>query len=415
MAIFNSLGSNYDAVDVWLSLKQLLWPNRQLKLKLKQQLEDKFEGEARLLFSGRDAIEYLLTAYELKEGDEVLTQAFSCSSVEEAIVRVGAQPVYFDLGPNQLPTKLEQIQKSYQSAENPKLVILQHTLGYVDDVPEIKSFCEEKNLILVEDLAQSAGALDKNREPAGTHADAVILSFGRDKILDGISGGAAIFKTKPHKFPKIPDWFELSHDLSNKKQVTRLLFFPFFSQIIRMTYDLGIGKGLHWACKKTKLIWTPIKSLHKSYQSYPAYFAPLVLRRLDELDVQLQHRRKIAHYYYNRLTDVNAIKIPVAQKDISYGANLRFPILMHNLQHLKKLVQYLQQNQVFIADRWYKHPVDSGSVEFDSRYQSNSCPLAEKYSRTLLNLPTHKDIQINEAEKIVSLIINWIDSHYDAD
>lgn len=415
--IFNSLGSNYDRTDIWLSLKQLVWPNRRLKFKLKKKLEDKFDGKVKLLFSGRDAIEYLLKAYDIGKGDDVLTQAFSCSSVEEAILRVEARPVYFDLKKDQLQTSLKQVKKAYKLSQNAKAVILQHTLGYADEVGQIKHFCDENDLLLIEDLAQAVGAVDQARTALGAAADAVILSFGKDKILDGITGGAAIFKTNLKKQPKIPDWFALPRDLSNKRLVVKLLIYPCLTRKIRLTYSFGLGKVLHRLAKKLKIIWTPIVSPHKHYQSYPAYFAPFVIKRLNQLEQQLSHRRKIAHYYFNQLKDCPQLSLPITQKDISHGTNLRFPLQLEKARQdnreLSNLINHLAKNQVYISDRWYRQPVDSGSVDFSSQYQPGSCPQAEVFSRSLLNLPTHRSIKIKQAEKITNLIMNWIDCRHE--
>jgi dTDP-4-amino-4,6-dideoxygalactose transaminase len=418
MPIFNSLGSNYDCQDVCLSLKQLLWPDRRLKLQLQQKLEERFDGRARLLFNGRDAIEYVLKAYEIGSGDQVLTQAFSCSSVEEAIVRVGAEPIYFDLSAGQVRVQLEQVKTAYQQASNPKLVILQHTLGYADAEHEISRFCQKKDLLLVADLAQAVGSVNSQRQALGLEADAIVLSFGRDKLLDSIAGGAAIFKNEPSVYPSIPDWFELSHDLSNKEQVVKLLCYPLLTKTVRLSYELGIGelrlgKFLHKLFKKTNLIWTAMRSPHKHFQSFPAYFAPLALRRLENLDMQLEHRRKVAHFYFNRLHNIqNSLHLPITRQMISYGSNLRFPVEVNSAQAKKSLINYLKRNQVYVADSWYRQVVDSGSVQFETAYQPGSCPNAEKMAKTIVNLPTHRLVNLSRAEKIYQLIQKWIQNYH---
>ncbi len=418
MPIFNSLGSNYDCQDIYLSLKQLVWPDRRLKFELQQKLEEKFKGETRLLFNGRDAIEYILKAYEIGPGDQVLTQAFSCSSVEEAIVRVGAEPIYFDLSPGQMRVELDPVKAAYQQASNPRLVILQHTLGYVDAEDKISRFCQEKDLLLVADLAQAVGAVNSQRLPLGLAADAIVLSFGRDKLLDSITGGAAIFKSQPPVYPSIPDWFELSHDLSNKQQVVKLLCYPLLTKIVRLTYLLGVGelrlgKFLHKLLKKLKLIWTAMRSPHEQLQSFPAYFAPLALRRLENLDAQLEHRRKIAHFYFNRWQNIqNLLRLPITRQMISYGANLRFPVELNDARAKSSLLHYLKKHQIYVADSWYRQVVDSGSIQFKSVYQPGLCANAEKMAKRIINLPTHRLVRLEQAEKICQLIKKWSQTYY---
>jgi perosamine synthetase len=407
MAIFNSLGSNYTLADAALCLKQLVWPNRQLKVRLGQVLNKHFNGQPVLLYNGRDAIEYCLEAYGLESGDEVLTQAWSCASIEEAIIRVSAQAVYFDLALQTVKVKLAQIQQAFKRSHQAKAVILQGTLGYGDDVIEIAKFCQEKKLLLILDLAQTVGARAENNQQLGAVADAIILSFGRDKILDGVSGGAVIFKTKPKKLPPVPDWFELSYDLSNKKQVSKLLFYPISTWLIRQTYDLGIGKILHLIAKKTHLIWTPIKSPHRHYQSMPAYFAPLVLKQLKNLDQQLAHRGEIAKFYKQALSDCSQVKVLVSEAEIRLGTNLRFPIQVKTLK-VTPLLNYLAGHKIYVQDRWYRQPVDSGITQFKSSYQPGLCPEAEKLAQTVINLPTHRGISQPKARKIINLLKQYL-------
>ncbi len=410
MTIFNSLGSNYVLRDALLALRELIWPNQKSKIELKKKLESEFVGKAVLLFGGRDAIEYCLKAYGVKRNDSVLTQAFSCSSIEEAINRTGARAEYFDLSPGSIKSTITQVEQAYARSKNPKVLILQHGLGYVDDVEQIKEFCLKKKLILIEDLAQAVGAVDSRGNKVGSFADAIILSFGRDKILDAISGGAVIFKSSSnvsYTMPRLIDWFELSHDWKNKRQVLKLLLYPTLTLVIRSTYSVGLGKLIHRLAQKSKLMESSIISSHSSYQSFPAYFAPLAINKLSSIDVQLEHRRKISLYYLQELKSNKNYQVLVDKRAIKQGTNLRFPVMFSSPNKLSSAIKYLKTKNVFLADRWYKAPVDSASQVFASDYQLGSCPNAEKLSKQLLNLPTHQQIGQKEASKIIQTIKNW--------
>ena len=74
---------------------------------------------------------------------------------------------------------------------------------------------------------------------------------------------------------------------------------------------------------------------------------------------------------------------------------------------MKSLLNFLAKHQIYLFDRWYKKPVDSGSLKFSSNYQSSSCPQAEKLTQTIINLPTHQNISLADAEKIVKLVNDW--------
>lgn len=409
MPIFNSLGSNYTLREVLVSAVLGLKPNQGAEYRtLLKTLKNRFQGEPILLFNGRDAIEYCLIAYGIADGDQVLTQAFSCSSIEEAINRVGAQACYFDLAPGKVATTAKQIKKAFKQAKKPKAVILQHTLGYPDEVVDIKKFCQENNLLLIADLAQAVGAVNLDDELLGKEADAVILSFGRDKVVDAVAGGAVIFRNHPGKLPKLR-----SHQTRINKANRRptLNFYPLLTWLIRKIYAIGLGKGLHWLAKKIGLLTPSIKSPHQHYQSFPFNLSVLLLDSWSRLELQLQHRRKIAYYYLNQLKNNKNLNLPIDAYGIKMGTNLRFPILLKSEKQLQPLLNFLAKNQVYLHDRWYRQPVDSGSFKFNSSYQPKSCPEAEKTARTIISLPTHQNISLADASKIIQLINSYNSTH----
>jgi dTDP-4-amino-4,6-dideoxygalactose transaminase len=129
--------------------------------------------------------------------------------------------------------------------------------------------------------------------------------------------------------------------------------------------------------------------------------------------MQLEHRRKVAHFYFNRLHNIqNSLHLPITRQMISYGSNLRFPVEVNSAQAKKSLINYLKRNQVYVADSWYRQVVDSGSVQFETAYQPGSCPNAEKMAKTIVNLPTHRLVNLSRAEKIYQLIQKWIQNYH---
>ncbi len=409
MAIFNSLGSNYDFNFSWLALQQLLWPNLQSLKKLKQNLEKRFSGEVKLVWKGRDAIEFALASYGIGEGDVVATQAFTCVSIEEATQRVGAKIAYLDLPKEKIQLDVATFISQIKNIKKIKVVILQHTLGYVDEVEKIAAYCQENQILLIEDLAQSFGADYALEAEVGSLADAIILSFGRDKVVDGISGGAVVFKTKPKKDIKIPFAFpatadEVAENKQKKRLVFKDLFYPVLTFLIRKSYDLYLGKLLHLIAKKFNWFYSPVQSFHQHFLSLPAYYAPLVNYQLGLVDEQLEHRRKLAHFYYNRLQKNKKTQIPFDREAIKLGANLRFPLLVQNVDDL---IKYFAKNKIYLVDRWYRQPVACGSLNCEHSYEKGSCPQAENLAKNIVNLPTHQETDLQKAEKIVQIIEQW--------
>jgi len=135
--------------------------------------------------SGTAALHLALIALDVGEQDEVILPSYTCASVGMPILYLKARPVFGDLGEdyNILP---EEIKK--RITEKTKAVIVPHMFGYPADIEKIKEICEDRGIFLIEDCAQSIGALYKNKK-VGTFGDVSIFSFYSTKMITSIQGG----------------------------------------------------------------------------------------------------------------------------------------------------------------------------------------------------------------------------------
>ncbi|MFZ5376951.1 MAG: DegT/DnrJ/EryC1/StrS family aminotransferase [Patescibacteria group bacterium] len=397
MLVFNSLGSNYSANFCWLAFSSIFHA-KDLRPMLTNRLATQFNGEVELFLKGRDAIEYSLMALGIGRGDEVITQAFCCSSIEEAVNRVGAKIQYADLLPGKTYPSLDSLELARQKSSNPKAVILQNLFGYRADDKAIRAWVKKNNLLLIDDLAQSWAA--KSGSISEDNADALILSFGRDKIVDAVSGGAAVVKNKKQQV-------SLSAKAANFV-VVRDLLYPILTWMIRRTYSLQLGKALHFLAKKTGLMTNPIMSVVKNMSPLPKQYSTLVLKRLETLEDEILHRREIAMIYYHGLKDLSAVRVVHDLTEIENGVNLRFIITCHQPQ---SLISFLSKKNIYISDRWYRKAIDCGSIDCPTSYSSGSCPNAEMMAQTVINLPTHGEVSHQHAIRIVNEIINWSENY----
>jgi dTDP-4-amino-4,6-dideoxygalactose transaminase len=294
--IFNSLGSNY---TLPFSLQALMYliqlpPRQKIVAKLEsacKKLFPAFENGPYFFYKGRDAIEFVLKSHSIGDGDLVLTQAFTCHAIEAAIRRTGAQPVFVDLEENSLHPSVKTISAVYKQHPQVKALIIQHTLGFAAPITKIRKWCTENNILLIEDLAQAFGGVDESGALLGSTADAIILSFGRDKIIDAVSGGVCfIRKYSAHTHT------ENFRSLTYKVFCTDL-WYPFLTYCIRKTYPIYLGKIILFVAKTMGLIVSPVKARFEFSTALPASVAALSLTYFETLPEQLAHRRKIAEIY----------------------------------------------------------------------------------------------------------------------
>lgn len=397
--VFMSLGSQY---DFWTSL-EILKPSRNSanRERLKNLLEEKFAGKAILTYKGRDAIQILLKSLKNKDRKVVFMQGFACFALEEAIHQAGFTPGFVDIETNSVNLSLEQIQKAQQKYGLPAAVILQHTFGVPAEMAPIRDWCKQNKVALIDDLAQSFGALDEDRQFLGTKADGVICSFGRDKVIDAVTGGAAIMIN--------PEYFDFSvgSKINFQKSKKWVQFadsiYPFLTVVIRGTFNLQLGKLIHSLAKKTGVMKSPLFSHYNYLSEIPENLAGLALKNLQNLDQLAAHRKKIANIYFVELSKskMENLKIMITADEIARGANLRFPLWVDDPA---KIAKHLAASNVYISDRWYRQVIDCSSIKCDSSYQIGICPNAEELTLSAIQLPTHQLVNEKTAHKITKII-----------
>jgi dTDP-4-amino-4,6-dideoxygalactose transaminase len=426
-----SLGAHYSSHFVTKSIG-LWWQTLVSKTsqagaatdQLKNQLKKQFGGQIVLTYKGRDAIELALKAHGLTNTrDVVLTQAFTCFAIEEAIIRAGATPGYVDIGEGQLNMTVKTLEQAHerinQAGQSAKAVIVQHSLGHPAEIAKIAAWCKTKQLLLIEDLAQSFGAaatdsktnltnqanLDKQvsptkpiGQPLGSLADVVILSFGRDKIIDAVSGGGVIFRT-PSK-----QNFQLSQPA--KTMILKDLAYPLLTWLIRTTYNWGLGKLIHKIATAVHLMTNPTQSPTNQVTGLPESLATLALLQLEQIDQAHQHRAQIAQLYLSELSNT-PLQFITNQKDLESASLLR---VAGTTNQPLGLLNFLKRHNIHLYDRWYRSPVDCGKLNCPTKYQPSSCSNAEQLANTIINLPTHQKITSRDAKKIIKLIKKYFET-----
>jgi len=394
--IFNSLGSNYNFKFVVSSLFSF-FPKKDRK-KLKFVLEKKYGGKAVLLYKGREAIKLALELSGLPKGSKVGVNGFTCYVVYQAIVEAGYKPVYLDTNGQSLNFDIKNLEKHKEI----KALIIQNTLGNPVDIISIKYFCNKNNILIIEDLAHSAGGSYGSGTQIGCVGDFTALSFSQDKIIDAISGGALIIRNK--KFENLSNGIKYEK-LPLGSQI-RDRIYPLLTFKIRKSYRLGIGKMLHFAVKKLNILSNPMGAIANiKYHSLSNWYASMALSSLENLDSQIKHRREIAKIYIKNLSE-NLLSLGVI-KNCDLSTNIRFPIF---IKDRVGLIRSLKGNGVFVSDIWYDAPVAPFKLIGRTGYKGE-CPKAEIDSKQILNLPTHINVTEKDAEKISALINKWLNTN----
>ena len=394
MPIFLSLGSQYSFSDSLAAL----WPvKRESRIALQHYLAEHFQGQAILTYKAREALELLLGRLQHSDSTHIFFQGFACYALESAITKAGKQPSFVDVAEQSVNLSLETILAAQKRYGTPAALLVQHTFGVPAQMQVIREWCTQNKVALIADVAQSYGAHDETGTELGQGSDAVLCSFGRDKVIDAVSGGAAIIKNTRYFKP-----FE-ALDLSVVSTSVRAndAIYPLLTWKIRHLYQLGVGKLLHVVVKKLGLLQSPLYSQVDQPSELPLERAAAALGKIETLPVVVQHRRVIAEIYQTELFRISAITQLLSTKDIRNGANLRFPIWVENPQAVLK---QMRQHNIHIADRWYRSVIDCSTLDCQSQYEAGTCPNAEQLAQHAIQLPTHQEITPAAAKQIVAVL-----------
>lgn len=139
--------------------------------------------------SGTDALILALKALDIGAGDEVITVSHTALATIAAIIASGATPVLVDVDPEYYTMDPECFRRAI--SPKTKAVVPVHLYGQPADMDTIMMISRERGLFVIEDCAQSAGALFKGAR-VGSIGDVGCFSFYPTKNLGAVGDGGMV-------------------------------------------------------------------------------------------------------------------------------------------------------------------------------------------------------------------------------
>lgn len=400
--ILIGLSPNSEVDDIALA-RQLLadrsrWHDESPIIAAEQQLSAILNGTpAVLTTSGRQALYLLLKAYGIGSGDEVIIQAFTCIAVPAPILWAGATPVYADIRAENY--NLDPVSVTAKITPRTKAIVIQHTFGIPGPLPELRQLASQHKILLIEDCAHALRTI----------GDAAIFSFGRDKALSSVFGGAVATRDQAvmqrvrqylAPLPAAPDTW-----------VTQQLRHPLIFYHAKRDYFVGLGKIYIWLAQRSRLVSKAVMPIEKNggqppfigYRPSPA-LAILLEQQLRKLPRFTRHRRDVAEEYKRQLAGDTRFTLPTVST-VSEPNWLRFPVQVSNPQ---EIMQLAKRYQMLLGD-WYNTPVGPADVNATVfKYQAGSCPVAEEVGRRVLNLPTYPTLTKEQVKRVIDVVKKYV-------
>jgi dTDP-4-amino-4,6-dideoxygalactose transaminase len=296
-----------------------------------------------------DALHFSLLGNGIGPGDEVLVTDFSWISSAACVSMVGAIPVFCDIDLDSYHMSLDSIKRMYSNKV--KAIVYPHLFGNMSDTTDIQKFCKEKNILFIEDAAQSFGS-SLNNIPAGTIGDCSVYSFNSNKVVAGINGGG-----------------------------------------IFLTDDESVAK-------RVKLIRRHGKDQDFSMLGFNSRMyvlnAQIINLRLQNAERNQSRRQEIARKYNDTFAN-----LPVITQRMSPGLNhnyhkyvIRFKD-MHSRNRVKNALR---------ASVHYEMPLSENSMYSGLAHRKDNCVNSIIAADTVLSLPVHAWMTEKETSNIIDAI-----------
>ncbi|MDM8525579.1 DegT/DnrJ/EryC1/StrS family aminotransferase [Desulfococcaceae bacterium HSG8] len=164
-------------------------------------------GYCLLCSSGTAALSIALASCGIGAGDEVIVPPFTFIATIEAVLNAGAVPVFAEIDETLCLDPL-----SAEAAVTPrtKAVLPVHMCGAMARITELKSLCDRKGLILIEDACQAIGAT-LDGKAAGTFGHMGCFSHDSVKTITCGEGGAVV-TDDPSLYSKADAYADHGHD-----------------------------------------------------------------------------------------------------------------------------------------------------------------------------------------------------------
>ncbi len=307
--------------------------------------------------NGTDALMMALMAHGIGPGDAVYVPSFTFTATAEAVLMLGATPVFVDVLEDTCNLDVEDLKRAIVQTQGlrPKAVIAVDLFGLPADYGRICDVAAAHDMQVIADAAQSlSGAIDGVR--VGKLAPLTATSFFPAKPLGCFGDGGALFTSDPEMAEKL-----------------------------RSIRGHGTGKA------KYDIIRIGMNARLDTLQ------AAILLVKLTVLEEERNNREKLSRYYDSRLSNViSALARPAGYQ----SAWAQYTIKLEHRDH----VQAALSQSGIPTQIYYPRPMHLQPAYAAYGGGEGALPVSENLSRRVLSLPMHPYMPEEVAARICDAV-----------
>ena len=308
--------------------------------------------------NGGDALELALRACSVGVGDEVILPTNSFAATAMAVERIGAIPHFVD--PRESDFLMDSESLAASIGKKTKAIVPVHLFGQMAKMQEISAIAKQHGLKIVEDGAQSQGALQNNQNP-GMFSDAVATSFYPGKNL-GAFGDAGAVTTND----------------------------PLIAERIKQLRNYG-------GIKKYEHVVPGYNSRLDTLQ------AAVLIEKLKYLTEWNQLRSIAAKRYTQNLESIESIKLPIE----SAGNFHVWHLFVIRVSNRDEIFKSLSQLGIGVGIH-YPDPIHTMSAFSKNSERSSNLKVSERISGEILSLPIYPGITNQQIDFVCNSLIDSV-------
>jgi dTDP-3-amino-3,4,6-trideoxy-alpha-D-glucose transaminase len=303
--------------------------------------------------NGYDALQLALQARDIGPGDEVIIPAHTFVATALAVARVGASPVLVDVEPDTCLMDVTELEGRMSSRT--RAVIPVHLYGHPVDMDPLLEIARRHDLFVLEDAAQSHGALYKGRR-CGALGDAAAFSFYPTKNLGALGDAGAVS----------------SKDASLVRRVKQLGNYGASQKYDHQ--DLGINSRLD-----------PIQ-------------ASVLVRKLERLDSWNARRAELARRYLEGLRGTAGLRLPSVRQ---WAVPAWHVFSVQVSEGRRQALQTSLSRAGIGTNIHYPLPIHRQKCFADRGWDLDAFPVADRLAKSVLSLPLDALHSNNEIDYVI--------------
>lgn len=314
--------------------------------------------------SGTDALELAALLTDIGPGDEFICPSFTFSSTANAFMLRGAKPVFCEVRAEDMNMDVDHVRTLI--TPKTKVIVTVDYGGVPVDYDALYEICEEHNLQLVADAAQSVGSTYKQK-PSGTLAPISCFSFHETKNYIMGEGGGICLET-----PELLARAEILREKGTDR-----------SRMIRGQVD--------------KYTWHAVGSSFLPSD----LLASILTAQLERFDEIMEKRMAVWNRYHaglEALQNQGLLRRAEHSADTRHNAHLYF-ILLNSREERDALMDELSSRKIYAYFHYL--PLHSAPLGQSMGYKAEDLPRTEDLAGRLLRLPLFPDMTTEEVDEVI--------------